>query len=307
MMIEKVVSACDTRFKERNHKNACAECTYLEFCPNNCEKCLDFIHTKEHAPVGAPDRKYDCKRMADFYVCKYSCRYTSEMVYALRKLRGLSNKDSIKVLSFGCGPCTDLLALDYLRTQGDYRASLSYIGVDYSEKVWADIHTNIESFLPSGSEARFFYMDVFEFMLKIRKSKRAPDLVVFQYFLSDMHRHSGKSSVLKFLKAFAQFINDISHESYIILNDVNLGTSYNGGRDYFDTLSELLKPRSCRYGRFCNDNSRSPSYPRGYPYGDDSDGEFPCNRNIFSLPMLDAYSPFTTCASAQMIIGKDIT
>ena len=85
-----------------------------------------------------------CGRMADFYVCKYACRYTSKIIYALRRLRDLSNKKTIKVLSFSCDPCTDLLALDYLKSQREYDfKKLEYCGIDYSENVWSKIHTDI--------------------------------------------------------------------------------------------------------------------------------------------------------------------
>ena len=43
---------------------------------------------------------------------------------------------------------------------------------------------------------------------------------------------------------------------------------------------------------------------RGYPYGENSDGEFPKNENRFDWSPWEKYSPFDTCASAQMIIKK---
>lgn len=41
-------------------------------------------------------------------------------------------------------------------------------------------------------------------------------------------------------------------------------------------------------------------YASGYPYG----REFPENANLFDLSPWRSYSPFDTCASAQMIIKK---
>lgn len=72
--------------------------------------------------------------------------------------------------------------------------------------------------------------------------------------------------------------------------------------DYTKKLDNSI----CRKGRFCNDNATSMYYPRGYTYGEDSDGEFPDNANCFDLMPWKAYSPFDTCASAQMIIKKVI-
>lgn len=75
-------------------------------------------------------------------------------------------------------------------------------------------------------------------------------------------------------------------------------------RDYFDQLRNKLCSSISRKGRFCNDNSKSIYYPRGYPYGENSDGEFPKNKNRFDWSPWEKYSPFDTCASAQMIIKK---
>lgn len=144
-MLQTILSRCDERF--RNHTAQCFNCTYGEYCPHDCERCLDFIHNPSHAPYGAPDRKYDCIHMADMYTCKYSCRYTSELVYALRRFTDLKNQEQIRVLSFGCGPCTDLFALDYLKQHNEMHfQNIEYRGIDYSRDVWFPIHSDIKSF-----------------------------------------------------------------------------------------------------------------------------------------------------------------
>ena len=57
-------------------------------------------------------------------------------------------------------------------------------------------------------------------------------------------------------------------------------------------------------GRFKNPNSKGVNR-YGYPYGEDSAGEFPDNRNLFDINQWRKYSPYDTCASAQMIIKKE--
>lgn len=106
LMLETILSKCDER-NDQHGCEKCADCSYVNYCPHDCEKCLDYIHNPAHAPAGAPERKYDCTRMANVYTCKYSCRYASEIVYAVEQLKDLSNLTDLKVLSFGCGPCTD--------------------------------------------------------------------------------------------------------------------------------------------------------------------------------------------------------
>lgn len=61
-----------------------------------------------------------------------------------------------------------------------------------------------------------------------------------------------------------------------------------------------------RKGRFCNNNSKSEYYPRGYPYVDNSDREFSDSTNCFVWTTWSIYLPFDIYASTQMIIKKVI-
>lgn len=304
-MLETILSKCDER-NDRHGCEQCADCSYDTYCPHDCEKCLDYIHNPSHAPDGAPERKYDCTHMANVYTCKYSCRYASEIVYAVERLKDLSNLTDLKVLSFGCGPCTDLFAIDYLRSLGilSYQ-NLEYRGVDYSEDVWKYIHRDIKTFENEDLRIRFYYQDACKLIHTIAQGSWVPNLIVFQYVFSDMEKHSDAKNINDFIETFAQYYNEkVVPNTYIILNDVNLGRGYGGGRDYFDQLRNKLCSSISRKGRFCNDNSKSIYYPRGYPYGENSDGEFPKNKNRFDWSPWEKYSPFDTCASAQMIIKK---
>lgn len=304
MLLKNILSKCDERYKKHTC-GQCKDCSYGEHCPSNCEKCLDYIHNPSHAPGGTPKRKYNCTHMADFYTCKYSCRYASEIIYALERCKDLSAVKTLEVLSFGCGPCTDLFAIDYLHRQGSLPYEiLKYRGVDYSEDVWKHIHHDIKHFVDKSSVIKFYYQDACDFIHAIAKKEWVPNLIVFQYVFSDMEKHTSNQKIQEFIETFAQYFNEkITANTYVILNDVNLGCGYGGGREHFDQVYRTLNNVEMRKGRFCNDNSKS-YYSRGYPYGDDSDGEFPQNENYFNLDQWRKYSPFDTCASAQMIIKK---
>lgn len=305
-MLNTILSACDARY-ERSCEQ-CEDCSYGEYCPHDCEKCLDYIHNPNHAKSGAPDRKYDCTHMADFYTCKYSCRYTSEIMYAIERCLDLHSLKELKVLSFGCGPCTDLFAIDELRKRNVLTYDkLEYRGVDYSKNVWRWIHRDIKSFESDDCSIKFYYEDACDLINKIEAGNWTPNVIVFQYVFSDMQKHTDVQSINNFINTFAQYYNKkVKSNTYIILNDINLGRSYGGGREFFDRLLGKLNNSMYAKGRLCNDNSTSFYYPRGYTYGEDSAGEFPNNKNRFDLTPWIAYSPFDTCASAQMIIKKVI-
>lgn len=83
MIIDTILENCDERHNCKSN-NRCDDCSYGQFCPGDCAKCLEYIHYPSHAETNAPKRKYDCTHMADFYMCKYSYRYTSEIIYGTR-------------------------------------------------------------------------------------------------------------------------------------------------------------------------------------------------------------------------------
>ena len=229
-------------------------------------------------------------------------------MYAIERCVDLHKLHELRVLSFGCGPCTDLFAIDELRKKKVLTyEKLKYRGVDYSKNVWRWIHRDIKTFENDSCSIKFFYKDACELIDTIAKGNWTPNVIVFQYVFSDMQKHTDFQNINNFINVFAEYYNTKIHpNTYIILNDVNLGRSYGGGREFFDLLLRKLDDSIYRKGYFCNDNATSSYYPRGYPYGNDSDGEFPSNKNRFDINLWNAYSPFDTCASAQMIIKKVI-
>lgn len=200
MLIDEIVKYCGDKY--RTHmQNGCDNCSYEIYCPKRCDICLHYIHTPTAAP--AP-RKYDCPYMAYYYVCKYSYKYMSELVYAFAQLRNLQNKKHLKVMSIGCGPSTDLFALDFLREDGVYRFdTIEFRGIDLAQNVWFDIHNQIKKYASGQYGVKFYYKDVTEFIDVIADVKWAPDLIVFQYVFSDISQHDTKQSEFNMMKQVA--------------------------------------------------------------------------------------------------------
>ena len=106
---------CFYRDEFQNEHEQCEDCSYGDNCPGDCQKCLQYVHYLQNAPV---PRKYDCVHMADCYYCKYAYKYASEITYGLACFAEIRNKKTLKIMSVGCGPCTELAAVDYLKEKG---------------------------------------------------------------------------------------------------------------------------------------------------------------------------------------------
>ncbi len=293
MLIDVITNYCNNMYTQ---KVKCSNCTYGDNCPGDCGICLHYIHTPEVAPT---PRHYDCPNMANYYVCKYSYKFTSELIYPLLKFVCLQKEKQLKVMSIGCGPCTDLFALDYLHTIGIFQFdSLEYVGIDSSDSVWNHIYEQIKQVYP---HAYFVGDDIADYMSAIQRSQWIPDLVVFQYVLSDMQKKHSDSQLKQFLHDFSYYFNQKMRDgSCIIINDTNLSAKYgNGGRDLFDALLELLESIQYKQLHFKNNNK-----PRHFEYG----SEHITNELVISpSEELDEYNPYTACSSAQLIIRKVLT
>lgn len=291
-MLNGLVRLCDERYQSYQ----CESCSFGIYCPHDCEKCLEYIHFPQRAPS---ERKYDCKRMMDFYVCKYAHKYTSELIYAFLMLRDLCSKRHLNVLSIGCGPCTDLLALDYLVNEGKYCAStIDYRGVEINTEIWSNVYNDLSNMVPQDWFFEVIPEDICDCIDILFQQNWRPDLIVMQYVFSDMHKHTQSQKISTMISSLAQYIDSCERNTYVVCNDINLSIDFDGGREYFDQLHDRMCAQSAIH-RFHFNNSNKP---RHYNYGD----EFETNDLlVFPSDDLDCYQPYKSCASAQMIIKKE--
>lgn len=139
-----------------------------------------------------------------------------------------------------------------------------------------------------------------EFVDVIVQHNWVPDLIIFQYVFSDMYKHFGQKEIEIFIEKLASYLNaSINKPIYILANDINLSTLYDGGREFFDLLDlKIQSPKIVRKMHFDNLNR-----DRHFEYGE----EYQSNELIFcdiSSKIKGAYEPFESCASAQILIKK---
>lgn len=80
-LMETVVKFCHEEYVN----SECNNCNHAVTCPGgrkgNCKNCLEEVHYPAKYPNGKKD--YDCIRMLQFYVCDYTAKYASEILYLM--------------------------------------------------------------------------------------------------------------------------------------------------------------------------------------------------------------------------------
>jgi len=275
--------------------SSCEECNHYDKCPGecygNCKKCLEEVHYPRKYPEGKKD--YDCEHMLNFYVCDYTAKYASEMLYLMRESEALKQIRNYHVVSIGCGGCPDLMAFEsYCHENGK---AVSYIGIDVNKK-WMKIHNVIERYKTTTlRKTRFVYMDaVSEEYSEISEA----NVIVLQYVISHFYNMGQIGEISVFFDKLVQ--NIIMHKQkgkpfVVLINDVN---SNNRGRDYFMHIIDKLKDAGFHENRqrfyF---NYRIQNDFQRYGKKHQSTGI------LFDIPDgFDIYEPWEICSSAQLLI-----
>ena len=208
MLLYDLIEKCSYRDEYQKEHEQCEDCSYGDCCPRDCQSCLQYVHFPQNAP--AP-RKYDCIHMADCYYCKYAYKYASEMVYGLSCFAEIRDKKKLKIMSVGCGPCTELAAVDYLRNEGVLNYDqLDFRGIDPLGEVWQPIWNDIIDYFGDG--IRFYPNDILQLVDIIVQKKWVPDVLIFQYVFSDMYKHSDEKQIVQFIDKLASFLNSYNQE-----------------------------------------------------------------------------------------------
>lgn len=276
-LLEKMIEYCDQMYS--NYQ--CDECTGHN-CTNKCKDCLDDIHFH----TNRIRRSYDCEKLLYFYLCRYSYKYCSEIIYALEKIDP-SRYPFFNILSLGCGGAADLMAFDCY-TDGD--DDIYYHGVDINT-YWDDIHSIISELYPHASFTTNF--DVKRDIPTLRNESY--NVVIIEYLIS--YLYSRFSSVVSnlFDDIIEYIVSNKPHDSpmLIIINDVD---SINTGRDTFKRLAEKLEDLgydiTVQKFRF-----KSDAYYSGST-------QYPSNQNLFECvwEFQQKYCVALRCESAQMLI-----
>lgn len=294
MLLDYLVDFCDNEYRNADLVNICEECEHPFGCPGGCEGCLDGVHYQHTCSK----REYDCINMLNFYVCKYSHKYCSEIQYALDTVKSLKKKGMFNIMSIGCGPCPDLMALEYYRQKHEINIPINYCGYEKND-LWQSVHNEIEDYgQNNGIITEFNYVDVVQHVKKYWL-KNDFNLIILQYLISYFYSTGQISEINRF---FDDLVNSIftkritEQDLVIIINDVN---SNRRGRDFFDVLVEKLIDNGLQATvtkRYFDHNIINEYQRYGERYHSCK------NLHHISQEIREKYMPAIYCSSAQLII-----
>ncbi len=277
----------------------CQDC--VETCSGNCKSCLEDIHMNQKK------RRYNCHYMRSYYIVSYLYKYKKEIRMAMEVnrseiLRHLNLDGSVKIVSIGCGPGTEIVGfqeflLDAMREPGNEwpDIEIKYVGIDINkdwDHYFKTTNTLVENkFKNAGVPYKwnFYQSDVFNFNL----NDELIDIVFLPYVLSEIKKYCAdeKSMNTRVGNLWGKIESKLYDKSLIVCNDIN---HEDLARAYFDTLyRQITLPKKIRQSCF---HQRKNYYQYGNiikDHGIDSDYPDEVQRK---------YNVWSDCTSAQAVI-----
>ncbi|MBQ9433222.1 MAG: hypothetical protein IJU26_03295 [Synergistaceae bacterium] len=225
MLIDDLIDFCDSRRKNMLAVGGskCTRCDMpAHWCNKNCGTCLNQIHFTRK-PGERTD--YDCENMIDFYVCSYTHKYASEFLYMLTHFNAVKNLEEYRIISIGCGGCSDLIAFD--KFAQDIRKNFYYVGIERNPS-WHYVHGFLCSKINtehSSSTLRFIYGDAINIISRNIDNITANNfnILVMNYVLSSVY-YSGYDKAVAFCNDIMNILlkNPQLPKPFIVLiNDIN--------------------------------------------------------------------------------------
>ena len=209
---------------------------------NSCcwSKCLEEIFQHDTNLRGRA--RYNCNKLICQYLCRHLDKQASEMLVALREINDIiSSFSEFNVISLGCGPCTELVALDYYNQENGYNKNINYMGVDI-EPSWEIIHTKIDEFIKQehyNIDFKCSFGDATDIKFLGNLFNDNINVIILNYIVSSLYSNSEFQKLNTLYSSIAELIsrNNIKN-CVIIINDMNLSIR---GTDTFINIIKNLK------------------------------------------------------------------
>jgi hypothetical protein len=134
-------------------------------------------------------------------------------------------------VSIGCGPATEIIAIEKIMRDKSITKTCQYFGFDFNP-IWNSVQKILTNIFLSNNCNLSFQNELLSNNPVLQNTK----LLILNHVVSDVYKHAQKNSRADALAFLQNDINPIIQQmpsnSYILINDVN---SYNMGRDEIET------------------------------------------------------------------------
>lgn len=269
----------------------CLQCSHPSGrCSGSCLNCSEEVNF--HKTGGRTD--YDCQKFMYYYVCRYSWKYCSEIMYALEQI-SLSDYPAYNILSVGCGGAPDLMAFEEIMSVLDMK-NIFYKGYDVNP-FWSPIHRAIEQYTLSTqyAYAELITKDIFDALRGGELVAHNYNIIVLEYLLSHFPPQNRANWANELFDGLLQNVlpNRLDKSPFLFLiNDID----HFQVRDCFDVFLQKLKVAGY-HGSYMRKHFRDRDY-------NDGSTQYSTWNNRFPIPetMKENFDCAINCTSAQLIV-----
>lgn len=270
----------------------CVRCTHPSGrCSGGCKQCSEEVNFHRNRPDSRSE--YDCQKFLYYYVCRYSWKYCSEIIHAL-KVIDLDDYPQFRVLSLGCGGAPDLMAFEKVCPPW---TGIFYKGYDYN-RLWQPIHNAIENYanIRPNIQTYFSTADIFNVLENNLLPPLYYNVIVLEYILSHFPLADRAQQIERLLDDIITLVlpKRLPESPFlIIINDID----HFDIRDHFDPFLQKLDASGYKY------KYRKLHFHRTVEYNDGSIQHTEIE-NCFQIPedIKRLYNCAIVCSSAQLII-----
>jgi hypothetical protein len=150
------------------------------------------------------------------------------------------------MLSLGCGPSTEFVAIDYYNKQQENMKQINYYGIDI-ERTWKEIHKEIKEFVSQDDSIENFggrYGDIIEVLNSNILEDKTFNIIILNYVISSFIADGNRDKIFTMFKSISDFIKSKNIKNcIIIINDVNYPLR---GIDLFEKILKPLKENNIK-------------------------------------------------------------
>ncbi|GGK02940.1 hypothetical protein GCM10007084_27810 [Parabacteroides faecis] len=198
-------------------------------------------------------------------------------------------------MSIGCGPCSELFAVDSILKEIGYTGNVTYDGFDTND-IWTDVQNKVKNILPYN--VNIINQDCFDY-LKSTPHYTYPNILIINYLLSDILKRGDLSSFIS--EMTEHIIDKMPPRSMIIINDIN---HYDVRNYYKEIISKSNSNNIISQATlgFIINYEKNKKDMRAYEYS--YNGIFSPFKEAVIRFLVSMYATKTSCTSAQLVVIK---